>query len=105
MEEKKKIPSLYLSLDRGTDLQRDVTEFSYFIEMPEGVMEVLPGLMSLKDKGAVGLTVCLRCPAYRPLVLGLQLLGVVLHHIPWCHNWLQVTTPATDRITSSMANP
>lgn len=89
--------SLYSCLDGVTYLQCDVTELSYFIEMPEGVMEVLPSLMSLKDKGPVRLTVCFRGPVSRSLLLGLQLLRMVWHHIPGCHSWLQKTTPIRKR--------
>lgn len=76
-----------------TYLQCDITELPHFIEMPEGGMEVLPGLMSLEDKGPIRLTLCFICPVSGPLVFGLQLLCMVWHHIPWCHSWLQKISP------------
>lgn len=77
-------------------LECDVTKFSYFVEVSEGVMEVLPRLIGLKDKGAVRVAVGLQRPASGPLLLGLQLLGMVWHHVPWCHCWLQETKPSTE---------
>lgn len=94
---KKKKKSLHTTLQDGlTHLQRDVAQLSHLIEVSEGVMEFFPGLVSLKHKGAVGLTLGLQRPVSRSLLLGLQRLGMVWHHVPWCHSELQQTTPARE---------
>ena len=75
--------------DSPPHLQRDVTQLPYFVEVPQGVVEVLPRLVGLEHKGAVGLAVALRGPAAAgPLLLGLLLLGLLgmfRHHVTRRH--------------------
>lgn len=74
-----------------TYFQRNIAELSHFMEMLEGVVEVFPGLASLKDVGSIGLIFCFRCPVSRSLLFGLGLL--LRHHVPRCHRRLQAATP------------
>ena len=92
-EQVKSISLSFLRSRQTAYLQSDVTELPNLVEVPERVVKVLPSFMSLKDKRTIGLTFCFRCPASWPLLLGLVLLGMLWHHIPWCHGGLQETTP------------